>query len=102
MKPASAGRMNPARCGNRCYIVRIALRDLGESLFRRGIDRREILARMRRDELAVDEVLITRPELDVIVRLGRRRIAPAIAEVELALVRRERDARFRRERLLCP
>ena len=46
----------------RCFhreidVVRIAFRDLRQLFFRGRIDRREIFARMRRDEFPVDEKL---------------------------------------------
>ncbi len=47
---------------------------------------------MRRDEFPVDEVLIALLELDVVIGFRRGRVAPALAEIQLPLVRRERSA----------
>jgi hypothetical protein len=47
---------------------------------------------MRRDEFAVDEMLVTRLQPDVIVRLRRGRVFPLFAEGKSPLARRYRHA----------
>jgi len=60
----------------------IRQRDFGERLLGRRIDRFEILARTRRDELATDEQIVARFELRI-GRLGGRIVLPQIAENQL-------------------
>ena len=62
------------------HVAFIGGGDFAELLFRRRIERVEILARTRRDELAVDEQIVARRNFDVIKSLGRGRIIPPVAE----------------------
>ena len=58
------------------HILRIRLGDLRQRLFRRRIDRLEPPLRMRLDELAADEEVVPRRDLDVVGRLERGSVLP--------------------------
>src|SRR6185437_12303222 len=58
------------------HVRRPGLRDLGEGLLGRRIDRAERLAARRRDLAAVDEQPVAFPEANDLATLGRRRVLP--------------------------
>ena len=90
----------PRRLHRAIDILRVRLRDLGELLFRGRIDRLELLLRVRLDELAADEEVVARRDLDVIGRLERRRVLPQYGRGgRLRACRRSRVSIFSRESL---
>ena len=80
-------------------VPRVRFRDLRQLFFRRRIDRVEIFPRLRLDEFSVDKQRISLLELNVIVRFRRRRVAPAVAEVQPPFVERQRGPFLRRWRI---
>ena len=69
--------------------MRLALGDFRQLAFRRGIDRSEILTRIRGAKITVNEELVARLDFDVVDPSSGGCVGPGVAKIEPPFVRRD-------------
>ena len=87
--PWKALRADPYR---KVHILFAGRCDLGQALFRGGIDGWKVFAGSRCNKLAIDKKIMLRGNLQIFVVLGRRSKFPCGAEVQPAFLQRDHGA----------